>query len=140
MLIFPEVRHIPVKGQDETLRVPLTSIITCLLLQFSSPRPGFVITAQVIQILEILEVRMNYELDLFGTIEPRQTIAEKIHQYGVKAISDCGSVRLSSLWYSSLSSILQASMRERISFSGRFTEYGFINAIGLKSMRSIISA
>ena len=89
MLIFPEVRHIPVKGQDETLRVPLTSIITCLLLQFSSPSPGFVITAQVIQILEILEERMNYELDLFGTIEPRQTIAEKIHQYGVKAISDC---------------------------------------------------
>ena len=32
---------------------------------------------------------MNYELDLFGAIEPRQTIAEKLSQYGVKAISDC---------------------------------------------------
>lgn len=32
---------------------------------------------------------MNYEVDLFGAIEPRQTIAEKISQYGVKAISDC---------------------------------------------------
>ncbi len=32
---------------------------------------------------------MNYELNLFGVIEQRQTIAEKISQYGVKVISDC---------------------------------------------------
>ena len=31
---------------------------------------------------------MTYDLDLFGAIEPRQTIAEKISQYGVKAIPD----------------------------------------------------
>ena len=82
MLIFPEVRHIPVKGQDETLRVPLTSIITCLLLQFSSPSPGFVITAQVIQILEILEETWNnyqvYLNDEINFIDDEPTLNDSL--------------------------------------------------------------